>query len=263
MFKSTDSRARLSGLEAQLHHLLAVGREQVTSLFVCHFPEDMDSTCPVRSLWGLSELIDYIKCWKQCLALSTGWVLFLPVFEQSPSSCFQLHCCFLHQPRSNADFSYIHTTADSSVHRAHVGQYCLQRALPSALAVCILLQSPCFIEPPSHCQELGSKRIPSSRADDFVVQKTVYKITHRFTCNTKLFHHIEGHLCMEELWLKSRCYLIQGGMNQSFSIPHIFSKISDVSDASMNFLSSVLPVPGSLGQGDNYRKKEPGTHRIA
>lgn len=58
------------------------------------------------------------------------------------------------------------------------------------------------------------------------------------------------------------CYLIQGETNQSFSTPHIFSKISDMSDSSMNFLSSVLSVPGSLGQGDNYRKKEPGTHRI-
>lgn len=47
--------------------------------------------------------------------------------------------------------------------------------------------------------ELGSKRIHSPRAEDFVVQKTVYKITHRFTCNTKMFHQIGGHLCAEEL----------------------------------------------------------------
>lgn len=72
----------------------------------------------------------------------------------------------------------------------------------------------------------------------------VYKITHQFKHLYQTFIKLEvflGQLCTGKLWIKSQCSLTQGRMIQGFQYSsHTFYKISDVSELSMNFLSSVF-----------------------
>jgi len=123
-------------------------------------------------------------------------------------------------------FSYIYPKVESAVPRAHVGQCCLQRAYssppyPNFTSVAILPVASIRL-PVSYMMDLCSKQqICSYRAKDFVLQKTVYKITHQFKRIYSNIHQIG--VFFKPGILNRVKVLLREEWTRVFSTPHIHS----------------------------------------